>query len=73
MLKLSPEVLNANADLERDGWVWANVYCTVANELVNDAVYLSFELLIKIAHFTLHTHFRFRIAVLYGTRHVVIT
>jgi len=63
VLSLLPEVLNANADLERDGWVWANVCCTVADELVNDAVYLSFELLMK-AHFTLQTHVRYSIAML---------
>ena len=41
VLSLLPEVFNTNADLERDGW--ANACCTVADELVNDTVYLSFE------------------------------
>ena len=63
VLSLLSEVLNANADIERDGWVWANVCCTVVDQLVNDA-YLSFELLINLAHFMLQTHVRFIIAML---------
>ena len=65
VLSLLPEVLNANADLEQDGWVWANACCTVADELVNDTVYLSFKLLTK-AHFTLQTHVRSSIVMLYA-------
>ena len=62
-----------------DRWVWANVCCTVADELVNDAVYLSFDLLINLAHFTPQNTCSLQHcnavcnAVLYGARHVVIT